>query len=59
MQMGGIACSVSVCMQAVEACIDSCDVDIRRELLGSILVTGGGSLMPGGREGFHNSSFPE
>ncbi|PFH31187.1 actin-related protein ARP4A [Besnoitia besnoiti] len=33
--------------KAIEACIDSCDVDIRRELLASIVITGGTSLMPG------------
>ncbi|KFG52882.1 actin-related protein ARP4A, partial [Toxoplasma gondii RUB] len=32
---------------AIEACIDSCDVDVRRDLLGSVVVTGGTSLMPG------------
>ncbi|KFH01893.1 actin-related protein ARP4A [Toxoplasma gondii MAS] len=33
--------------KAIEACIDSCDVDVRRDLLGSVVVTGGTSLMPG------------
>lgn len=33
--------------QAIHACIEDCDVDIKRDLLGSIILTGGTSLLPG------------
>merc|ERR1712087_61822 len=39
--------------EMVSECIRACDTDMRRELWGSVVVAGGGSLLPGLNERLH------
>ena len=39
--------------ELVSDCIKSCDTDMRRELWGGVVVSGGGSLLPGLTERLH------
>lgn len=41
--------------QLVSSCINSVDADIRRELYGGLVVTGGTSLLPGFAEGLQRN----